>query len=54
MRALLYGCIGLIAITLVATERLWDGGGLGAVLWLAFIGAAVYGLVTVWRSYRMY
>ena len=54
MRALLYGSLGLIAITLVATERMWDGGGLGAVLWLAFIGAAVYGLVTVWRSYRTY
>ena len=54
MRALLYGALGLIAITLVATERMWDGGGLGAVLWLALIGAAVYGLVTVWRSYRTY
>jgi hypothetical protein len=54
MRALLYGSIALVAITLVATERMWDGGGLWALLWLAFIGAAVYGLVTVWRSYRTY
>jgi hypothetical protein len=54
MRALLYGSLAVIAITLVATDRMWDGGGLGAVLWLAFIGAAVYGLITVWRAYRTY
>jgi hypothetical protein len=33
---------------------MWNAGGLGAVLWLAFISAAVYGLVMVWRAYREY
>jgi hypothetical protein len=53
-RGILYASVALAAITLVATERMWDSGGLGAVLWLAFISAAVYGLYTVWRAYREY
>jgi hypothetical protein len=53
-RGILYASIALAAITLVATARMWDAGGLGAVLWLAFIGAAVYGLYSVWRAYREY
>ena len=53
-RGILYASVALAAITLVATERMWESGGLGAVLWLAFIGAAVYGLYMVWRAYREY
>ena len=53
-RGILYASIALGAITLVATRRMWDAGGLGAVVWLAFIGAAVYGLYSVWRAYREY
>jgi hypothetical protein len=53
-RGILYASVALAAITLVATERMWDAGGLGAVLWLAFISAAVYGLFYVWRVYREY
>ena len=53
-RGILYASIALGAITLVATRRMWDSGGLGAVLWLAFVGAAAYGLYGVWRSYRTY
>jgi hypothetical protein len=53
-RGILYASVALAAITLVATQRMWNSGGLGAVLWLAFISAAVYGLYTVWRAYREY
>jgi hypothetical protein len=53
-RGILYASVALIAITLIATSRMWDAGGLGAVLWLAFIGAAVWGLYSVWRGYREY
>jgi hypothetical protein len=53
-RGILYASVALAAITLVATERMWDSGGLGAVLWLAFISAAIYGLIIVWRGYREY
>ena len=54
-RGILYAAIALATITIVATGRMWqDGGGLGAILWLAFLGLAVWGLVTVWRAYREY
>jgi hypothetical protein len=54
-RGILYAAIALAAITIVATGRMWqDGGGLGAILWLAFLGLAIWGLITVWRAYREY
>lgn len=53
-RGVLYGGIALIVITLVATRRMWDSGGLGALVWLMLIGAAIYGVYGVWRAYREY
>ena len=53
-RGILYAGLALIAITLVATRRMWDAGGLGAVVWLMMLGAGVYALVGVWRVYREY
>jgi hypothetical protein len=53
-RGILYASVALGAITLVATRRMWESGGLGAVLWLAFISAAIYGLYMTWRAYREY
>jgi hypothetical protein len=53
-RGILYAAIALGAITLVATRRMWDGGGLGAMLWLAFMALAVWGLYSVWRAHREY
>jgi hypothetical protein len=54
VRALLYGSLVLIALALIATQRLWDEGGLGVLVWLALIGAGAYGCVTVWRASREY
>jgi hypothetical protein len=53
-RGILYAAIALGAITLVATSRMWDEGGLGALLWLGFMVLAIWGLVYVWRAYREY
>jgi TRAP-type C4-dicarboxylate transport system permease small subunit len=54
-RVVLYGGLALIAITLVATRRLWqDGGSIGALVWLVLMGAGVYALYGVWRAYREY
>ena len=53
-RGILYAALALIAITLVATRRMWDAGGLGAIVWLMMLGAGVYALVGVWRAYREY
>jgi hypothetical protein len=54
MRGILYASIALGAITIVATGRMWDEGSLGALVWLAFMGLAVWGLISVWRAYREY
>ncbi len=53
-RGLLYACGVLLAFALIATRRLWDEGGIGVLIWLALIGAAAYGLVTVYRTSREY
>ena len=53
-RGVAYAGAALIAITLVATRRMWDAGGIGAILWLMMLGAGVYALVGVWRAYREY
>jgi hypothetical protein len=53
-RGILYAAVALGAITLVATRRMWDSGGLGAILWLAFLSLAIWGLISVWRTYREY
>jgi hypothetical protein len=54
VRALLYGSVGLIALALIATRRMWDDGGFAVLVWLALIGAGVYGCVTVYRASREY
>ena len=54
VRALLYGSIGMIALALIATSRLWNEGGFGALVWLALIGAGAYGCITVYRAAREY
>ena len=53
-RGVLYAGAALIAITLVATRRMWDAGGIGAIVWLMMLGAGVYAIVGVWRAYREY
>jgi hypothetical protein len=53
-RGILYAGAALITITLVATRRMWEAGGVGAIVWLMMLGAGVYALVSVWRAYREY
>jgi hypothetical protein len=52
LRLLLYGSIAVGALTAIATRRLWDGGGVGVLLWFALIAAAAFGIATVYRAYR--
>jgi hypothetical protein len=55
VRALLYGSLAVIVLTLVATSRLWnDAGGLGVLIWFGLLALAGWGLATVWRAYREY
>jgi len=53
-RIVLYAGVAAIAITLVATRRMWNAGGLGALLWLMLVGAGIYAVYGVWRAYREY
>jgi hypothetical protein len=52
-RALLYGAVAAAFATLIATPRLWETG-LGLLVWLALIGAAIATVVYVWRESRRY
>ena len=53
-RGVLYAGAALISITLIATRRMWEAGGIGAIVWLMMLGAGVYAIVGVWRAYREY
>jgi hypothetical protein len=53
-RGLLYGALALAAFALIATRRMWDAGGIGALIWLAMLGAAGYAMYSVWRAYSAY
>lgn len=52
-RAILYGSAGLLALTITATERLWETGS-GTIVWLALVALACYGVYYVFRAARQY
>ena len=53
-RGILYGAVALAALAIIATSKLWAEGGLGALLWFAMLGVAVWGIYSVWRAYQEY
>ena len=53
-RAVLYGGLGLAAFAIVATSKLWDEGGLGALIWFGLLSLAAWAIYTVWRAYSEY
>ncbi len=52
-RATLYVALGVAAVTLTATPRLWATSG-GEIAWLVLMGAAVYAVFAVAWSARKY
>jgi len=52
LRLVLYGSIGLALLTFTATDRLFDAGGPGVLVWFALLALASYGLFFVWTRYR--
>ena len=54
LRLALYGSVGLVLLTFTATDRLFDAGGAGVVVWFALLALASYGLFFVWTRYRRY
>jgi hypothetical protein len=53
-RAILYGSLALASLALLATSRLWDAGGAGALIWFGLVALAVWGVYRVWREYSEY
>jgi hypothetical protein len=52
-RGILYASAGLVALTVTATDRLWETGP-GTVVWVALIALACYGVYYVFRASREY
>ena len=53
-RLVLYASIGLALVTFTATNRLYDIGGAGILIWLALLALCSYGIFWVWTKYRRY
>ena len=54
LRLALFGSIGLAILTFVATDRLFDEGGIGVLVWFALLALCSYGLYWTWTRYRSY
>jgi hypothetical protein len=50
----LYGSLAIVALTFLATDRLFDAGGAGVLLWFALLALASYALFWAWTRYRRY
>ena len=53
-RAVLYGSVAAATVALLATNRLWNEGGLGTLVWFALLSLAGWGIYRVWREYSEY
>ena len=54
VRLALYGSLAIAVLTFTATDRLFNAGGGGVVLWFALLALASYGLFWGWTRYRRY
>jgi len=52
-RGVLYLALGVLALTITASDRLWATGA-GTAAWFALVAASVYALVAVYRATRLY
>jgi hypothetical protein len=52
-RAILYVAVGVAAVVLTGTAKLWQTSG-GQVAWLVLLGAAIYAVIAVVWSARRY
>ena len=53
-RLVIYASVGLALLTVTATNRLFDEGGIGVLAWLALLGLCSYGVFWVYTQYRRY
>jgi hypothetical protein len=54
IRLALYGSLAIAVLTFTGTDRLFDAGGGGVLLWFVLLALASYGLFWAWTRYRRY
>ncbi len=54
VRLALYGSLAIAVVTFTGTDRLFNTGGVGVLLWFALLAVASYGLFWAWTRYRRY
>jgi len=54
VRLALYGSLAIAVLTFTGTDRLFNTGGAGVLLWFALLAVASYGLFWAWTRYRRY
>jgi hypothetical protein len=54
IRLAIYGSLAIALLTFTGTDRLFDAGGGGVLLWFALLAVASYGLFWAWTRYRRY
>ena len=54
IRLALYGSLAIAVLTFTGTDRLFNAGGLGVLLWFALLALASFGLFWAWTRYRSY
>jgi hypothetical protein len=54
IRLALYGSLAIALLTFTGTDRLFDAGGAGVLVWFALLSVASYGLYWAWTRYRRY
>ena len=54
VRLALYGSLAIVVLTFTGTDRLFNAGGAGVLLWFALLALASYGLFWAWTRYRRY
>lgn len=54
IRLALYGSLAIAVLTFTGTDRLFDAGGGGVLVWFALLALASYGLFWAWTRYRRY
>jgi hypothetical protein len=54
VRLALYGSLAIVVLTFTGTDRLFNAGGAGVLLWFALLAMASYGLFWAWTRYRRY
>jgi tellurite resistance protein TehA-like permease len=54
VRLALYGSLAIAVLTFLASDRLFNVGGAGVLVWFALLAVASYGLFWAWTRYRRY